>query len=363
MKIRFLPVCVLLALLLTGCGHAAPETTAPTLPETQAAATQPTQTSQPETLPTETQPGEEHFLLTFAGDCTFGSNPNYYAESGFIKTVGDDYAYPFANVIDYFAGDEFSMVNLEGPLCDEGNPMQKKHVFHGPTAYVNCLTENSIEAVTVANNHSMDYGANGYASTLAVLEQAGVPYVERDSTAVVTTGSGLTIGLYAAVYYKLDVEDMTAKIAALREQGVDLIIFAPHWGVEGTYHPTEEQKQVGHAAIDAGADIVFGSHPHVLQPIEEYGGGIIFYSLGNFSFGGNGAPKDYDTALVQQEVIRDAEGTVRLGQLTIVPASVSSVAGRNNFQPTPYEPGTEEYNRVLSKLDETFSGPNLRISD
>lgn len=137
MKIRFLPVCVLLALLLTGCGHAAPETTAPTLPETQAAATQPTQTSQPETLPTETQPGEEHFLLTFAGDCTFGSNPtNYYAESGFIKTVGDDYAYPFANVIDYFAGDEFSMVNLEGPLCDEGNPMQKKHVFHGPTAYV-----------------------------------------------------------------------------------------------------------------------------------------------------------------------------------------------------------------------------------
>lgn len=160
------------------------------MPETQAAAAQPTQTSQPETLPTETQPAEEHFLLTFAGDCTFGSNPtNYYAESGFIKTVGDDYAYPFANVIDYFAGDEFSMVNLEGPLCDEGNPMQKKHVFHGPTAYVNCLTENSIEAVTVANNHSMDYGANGYASTLAVLEQAGVPYVERDSTAVVTTAA------------------------------------------------------------------------------------------------------------------------------------------------------------------------------
>ncbi|HCP70783.1 MAG TPA: hypothetical protein DIT87_01795, partial [Clostridiales bacterium] len=162
--------------------------------------------SQPETLPPETRPTEEHFLLTFAGDCTFGSNPtNYFADYGFIKTVGEDYAYPFANVIDYFANDEFSMVNLEGPLCDEGNPMQKKHVFHGPTAYVNCLTENSIEAVTVANNHSMDYGARGYASTLAALEGAGVPYVERDSTAVVTTKNGLTIGLYAAVYYKLDV--------------------------------------------------------------------------------------------------------------------------------------------------------------
>ena len=93
----------------------------------------------------------------------------------------------------------------------------------------------------------------------------------------------------------------------------------------------------------------------------KYGGGILFYSLGKFSFGGNGAPTDYDTALVQQEVIRDGEGNGRLGQLTVVPASVSSVTGRNNFQPTPYEPGTEAYNRVLSKLDGTFSGGNLKI--
>ena len=205
MKIRFLPVCILLALLLTGCGHAAPETTAPTLPETQAAATQPTQTSQPETLPTETQPAEEHFLLTFAGDCTFGSNPtNYYAESGFIKTVGDDYAYPFANVIDYFAGDEFSMVNLEGPLCDEGNPVQKKHVFHGPTAYVNCLTENSIEAVTVANNHSMDYSHNGLLATTKYLKQedmnfAGIGENLSDASApVYVEGENIRAAVIAA---------------------------------------------------------------------------------------------------------------------------------------------------------------------
>ena len=94
MKRRFLPACVLLALLLTGCGHAAPETTAPTA-ETQAVTVQPTPVSQPETLPPETRPTEEHFLLTFAGDCTFGSNPtNYFADYGFIKTVGEDYAYP-----------------------------------------------------------------------------------------------------------------------------------------------------------------------------------------------------------------------------------------------------------------------------
>ena len=179
---------------------------------------------------------------------------------------------------------------------------------------------------------------------------------------MITTDSGLTIGLYGAVYYYLDVEDMTREIAALREQGAELVIVAPHWGTEGTYQPTPEQVRVGRAAIDAGADIVYGSHPHVLQPIEEYNGGVIFYSMGNFSFGGNTCPDDFDTALIQQEVIRTADGTVTLGERTIVPACVSSISGRNNFQPTPYDAGTEEYDRVMAKLSGTWNGANLKIT-
>lgn len=350
--------------LLTGCK----QHTGETLPTTQTTVPVETTTALPETEPTETEPAEtepleEHFLLTFVGDCTFGSNPvNYFADYGFIKTVGEDYEYPFRNVIDYFENDEFTMINLEGPLTDTGNPMQKKHTFRGPTAYVNIITENSIEAVTIANNHTLDYGQTGYASTLETLDAAGVPYVERDASTVLTTENGLTIGIYGAVYYLLDVEDMVAEITAMKEQGVDLIIFAPHWGIEGTYHPTAEQTEVGRAAIDAGADIVYGSHPHVLQPIEEYNGGIIYYSLGNFAFGGNGYPQDYDTALLQQEVIRDKDGNVTLGELTIVPANVSSVSDRNNFQPTPCQPGTAMYDRILAKLDGSWDGPNLKIS-
>ena len=147
----------------------------------------------------------------------------------------------------------------------------------------------------------------------------------------------------------------------LKEQNCDLIIFAPHWGVEGAYHPTAQQTKLGHAAIDAGADIVWGCHPHVLQNVEEYNGGIIYYSLGNFSFGGNGYPRDYDTALLQQEVIRSADGTVSLGELTMIPASVSSVPERNNYQPTPYESGTDGYARVIQKLDGSWTGANLPI--
>ena len=356
---------ILVLLLLAGCAKPDEEITVAllkteetTVPVTEEPVTEPT--TEPTTIPTE--PPEERFLLTFVGDCTFGANPtNTYAGVGFPKTVGEDYRYPFRNVIDWFENDECTFLNLEGPLSDTGNPMQKKHVFRGPTAYVNILLENSVEAVTIANNHSMDYGQTGYDSTVETLREAGIPFVERDKSCVFTTKNGLKIGLYGAVYYVLDAEEIVAGISALKEQGCDLVIFAPHWGVEGTYHPTAQQTNLGHAAIDAGADIVWGSHPHVLQPIEEYNGGIIYYSMGNFSFGGNGYPRDYDTALLQQEVIRSADGTVSLGELTMIPASVSSVPERNNYQPTPYESGTDGYVRVIQKLDGSWTGPNLPI--
>lgn len=350
---KILPFLLVLA-LLPACGAEGMETTAPVA--AVPAETAPKETAPPTTVPAETEPQEERFLLTFVGDCTFGASPaNYFAEVGFIKTVGEDYGYPFRNVADYFLHDEYSFINLEGPLTDEGYPMDKTHTFRGPTAYGNILLENSVEFVSLANNHTLDYGQTGYDATLETLNGAGIPYVERDASKVITTPNGLTIGIYGAVYYHLDVEDMTAEITSLKEQGCDLIIFAPHWGVEKTYTPTQEQITVGHEAIDAGADIVWGSHPHALQPIEYYGDGVIFYSLGNFSFGGNNMPEDFDTALLQQEVIRDAEGIVTLGELHIVPCCVSSIQSWNNYQPTPYQPGTAEYDRVLEKLQRTVS--------
>ena len=220
---------------------------------------------------------QESFLLTFAGDCTLGSTPSTEnAQLGFVKTVGEDYGYPFRNVLEYVTQDDFTFINLEGPLCDGGYPAEKRFDFRGPTVFTRILTENSIEAVSLANNHTMDYGQTGYDSTRDALDAAGVPYVERDSPLLITLDEGLTIGIYGAVYYSLDKARICAGIAELREQGADLVIFAPHWGSEGGYRPTPEQQEVGRAAIDAGADLVVGSHPHVLQPIEAYGEGMIF---------------------------------------------------------------------------------------
>ena len=329
----------------------------PTTIQTQPAETEP-ETEPTETEPTETEPTEERFTLTFVGDCTLGSDPSHYGIMySFIWTIGEDYDYPFRNVVQYFENDDFTIVNLEGTFCDEGSSSGAMFTFRGPTEYVNILTGSSVEAASFANNHTMDYRQAGYDSTLETLKENGIAYVERDSSTLVTTESGLTIGLYA-FFYTQDVEDMTAEIAALREQGAEIVICSAHWGKEGSYRPMVTQKDPAHAAIDAGADIVYGHHPHVLQPIEEYGDGVIYYSMGNFCFGGNTYPKDLDSAILQQEVIRDPDGTVHLGERTIIPVSCSSIPVQNNFQPTPYEEGTKEYDRIISKLDGSWDGPD-----
>ena len=359
---RKLSVILLTLLLLTACG--AEETTVKTavsetvtvettVSETITVETTIPETEEPTTAPTTvpTEPPEEHFLLTFAGDCTFGSNPvNKYALSSFENTVGENWAWPFANVLSYFESDDGTFVNLEGTLTETGPRIPKSFNFKGSPEYVNILTENSVEVVTLANNHSMDYGQEGYDNTCATLSEAGIPYAETNQSTIFTMESGLTVGIYGTVYHSMDVEDMVAEITAMKESEIDLIIFAPHWGAEEYYKPNNLQVDAGHAAIDAGAHIVWGSHPHVLQPIEIYNGGIIYYSLGNFSFGGNIYPTDYDTALIQQEVIRYPDGTVSLGDTIVVPCCLTSEKGHNNFQPTPYETESEEYRRTLKKL-------------
>lgn len=304
------------------------------------------------------------FVLTFVGDCTFGCNARMVnMKSAFPLTVGEDYGYPFRNVLSYFQNDDYSLINLEGVLGDQGSAKSKKYVFRGSGEYTKIMTQNGIEGVNLANNHSGDYGDEGYAETKRLLEEAGIAYVEHLNSTMITTDSGLKIGLFAAdsSLNPVDNDQILEGIAQLKADGAELIICAFHWGVENTFRSNARQQELGHAAIDAGANIVWGHHPHVLQPIESYNGGVIYYSLGNFAFGGNSAPKDLDTALLQQEVIRDVDGSIRLGELTIVPCSVSSVGSYNNFQPTPYEPDSKQYERVLSKLDASYKGGSLPI--
>ena len=322
-------------------------TQAPTEPPTEAPTEEPTEP------PTEgpTEPPFVSYTFTFAGDCTLASDSGSYNSAyGFIQTIGEDYGFPFRNVLEYFENDELTVLNLEGALTEEGYAQQKDFSLRGPNDYVNILTQNSVEAVTLANDHTMDFGQTGYTSTKNQLDSAKIPYVERDSSTLITTKNGLKVGIYGAVYYKLDAGEITAAISKLRKEA-DIVIFAPHWGYEMNPKFNAEQEKIARAAVDAGADIVYGTHPRVLQAMESYKDAVIWYSLGSFSFGGNTNPGDYDSALIQQEVIRAADGSVSLGETVVVPVSISSVSDRNNFQPTPCKEGSEGYVRVLEKLD------------
>ena len=327
-----------------------------TVPEAVAPETSDATTAPPTTEP----PQPEYFTLTFTGDFTPGCMPGQFENpKAYVGTVGDDYEFPFAHMRTYFEDDDFTFINLEVVLgVGIGRQANKTFVFSGPEEYAQIMTSSSVEAVTLANNHSEDFGIEGYENTKRVLEDYGIPYVEKKSTTIYTTESGLTIGLYADCF-NFSQTDIEQNIAYLWDQGVDIVICAFHWGPEGIYQPNDKQIRYGKAAIDAGATLVVGNHPHVLQPIVEYNGGLIYYSLGNFSFGGNDHPKDYDSAIIRQQIIRESDGTIRIGETQIVPIAISSVSDRNNYQPIPYPEDSEGYARVLEKLNGTYSGPNV----
>ena len=332
-----------------------PPTEEATEESTEEATEAPTEapTEEPTEAPTEepTEAKDDNFFtLTFVGDCTLGSTAAAWElESSFIQVVGDDYRYPFANVVDIFENDDFTLANLEGPLTEVGEPLQKQFVFRGPPAYTAILTENSVEAVTLANNHALDYGFEGRSATMEALKEAGVSYGAREQSFLYTTESGLTIGVYCDDF-AFDRAHIADSIASLRERGAEIVVCAFHWGEEQVYEPAQNEIDWGHIAIDAGADIVAGHHPHVLQPVEYYKNGVIFYSLGNFSFGGNANPTDTDSVILQQEVFRGPDGMVNLGTLNVIPVSITSTPGRNDYQPMPLEEGTDAYNRVMEKL-------------
>lgn len=302
------------------------------------------------------QPEDGRFVLSFAGDCTLGTEHDRWGSSGsFPDVVGEDYAYPLSGVQTLFASDDFTFVNLEGVLTDYNVPAEKLFRFRGPPAYGQILALGSVEGVTLANNHTLDYGKTGLADTRKTLEALGIAAAGDGETFLFTTERGLKVGVYAA--YHISRAGIQTGIAHLQEQGAEVIIAAFHSGTENSYVPTDNQRAFFRYAAECGAHIVYNSHPHVLQPMEYYGESVIFYSLGNFCYGGNRNPSDKDTAVIQVTVARQADGSVKLDGVTAYPCSVSSRSDRNDFRPTLCEPDSPQADRVARKLDGTYRPP------
>lgn len=296
--------------------------------------------------------------LSVVGDCTLGTDETFDYDTSlnaYYENYGADYF--LQNVKDIFSADDLTIANFEGTLTDSDEREDKTFAFKAPASYTSILTGGSVEAVNTANNHSHDYGDQSFDDTLAALDDAGIVHFGYDETAVMDV-KGIKVGLVGIyeLYDHLEREQqLKDNIAKVKADGAQLIVVIFHWGNETETVPDSNQTTLGRIAIDEGADLVCGHHPHVLQGIETYKGRNIVYSLGNFCFGGNSSPSDMDTMIYQQTFTIDADGVKKDNVTNIIPCSISSAAydGYNNYQPTPAE--GDEATRILGKINERSS--------
>lgn len=299
---------------------------------------------------------ETTITISAAGDCTLGTDEGFNYKRSFKGKYDavQDPAYFFQNVQPVFAQDDLTIVNMEGTLTEETTREPKQFAFKGDAEYAKILTAGAVEAANLANNHSFDYGKKSYEDTITALEAEGISSFGYERTAVMDI-KGVKVGL-AGVYELAEhidcKQDLLDNIASLKEQGAQIIIVSFHWGQEKENVPSDVQVELAHAAVDNGADLVLGHHPHVLQGIEEYKGKNIVYSLGNFCFGGNSAPSDMDTMIFQQTfTVKD--GKLQEDNVTnILPCKISSAyeEGYNNYQPILAE--GEQKEKIFERLSE-----------
>lgn len=308
------------------------------------------------------------FTISAVGDCTFGTDENFAYEGSMPAKYDEvgDFNYFFENVKSVFEADDLTIVNFEGTLTDSTTREDKQFAFKADKSYAEILTDGFVEAANLANNHSKDYGEQSYNDTMDALDEAGITNFGYDRVAIKKV-KGIKVGLVGTYVLAdgLGVKDsMEKNIQDLKDEGAQVIIASFHWGEEKAEYPNDVQVELAHAAIDAGADLVLGHHPHVLQGIEQYKGKNIVYSLVNFCFGGNMYPSDMDTMIFQQTFTLKGGKLQEDNVTNIIPCSISSVEDYNNYQPTPAagEKETEILNKITQR-SQGLSNENTEGSD
>lgn len=291
--------------------------------------------------------------ISAVGDCTLGTDTNFDYERSFTNVLDDnnrDFGYFFDGVYDVLANDDLTIANLETTFtdADKSYRVDKKFNFKGDEDYTNILIEGSVEAVNLANNHTYDYGEKGYTDTIMNLENAGIPYFGYENYTIMDV-EGKKIGLAGLTGWNEETAKLETDkaIQFFQENKTDLIVMTYHWGIEREPKQNSGQEEIGRYAIDQGADLVLGHHPHVLQGIEKYNGKYIVYSLGNFVFGGNRNPSDKDTMIFQETFYYEDDVLVDTS-IEIIPCSLSSRSDLNDYQPTLLE--DEQQKLVLKKV-------------
>lgn len=305
--------------------------------------------------------------VSAVGDCSLGKLQIHSYERSFLNyydKYGKDYFFKY--VAPYFKNDDLTLANLEGVLSNSTDRVEKTFNIEGLPEYVDILKDGGVDAVTTANNHIWDYGDQGMQDTWNALDLAGIPYAYYDKT-VLKEVNGVKVGLVSdcCIYLEQKDEDYVRNgIDSLRASGADIVVVMLHWGVEMSHYPEAWQIDFAHRIIDWGADLIIGSHPHVLQGIEQYNGKMILYSEGNFCFGGNLNPTDKDSMIWQQTFTYSTGSNEPAISMKVIPCRISTRKDHNNFRPVPLK--GSEAKEVIDRLNEYSSklgNTPVRIND
>jgi hypothetical protein len=303
-------------------------------------------------------------LMSAVGDCTIGTDTKFNYETSLPAMVvkqDKDFSYLFKNVSSIFRTDDVTIANLETTFTDSTDKENKQFTFKASSDYAKSLPLGSIEGVNISNNHIYDYKQKGFEDTKLALENVNVNYFGEGSKWV-TKIKEQSFGFLGYRGWSLDkvfLSKLKEDITELKKTN-SVVIINFHWGSENQYYPIEAQKELAYYAIDNGADIILGHHPHVIQGIEQYKNRIIAYSLGNFCFGGNSNPKDKDTFIFQSNFKFTNNSLTSIG-IRVIPCSISSVSYRNDYCPTVLK-GDAKVN-LLTKLNKLSADAGFKISD
>lgn len=280
---------------------------------------------------------QKQLTLSFLGDCTIGNEEWLKGyEDSFAQTAKrEGYAYFFQNVASLLAQDDLTIANFEGALKNHDSYQARKtYCFRGLPEYAQILSLGSVEAVSLDNNHTMDYGTPGFRSTRQALQDAGIAFFDLKNPYLFEK-DGLRVGVLGVhlVGYHGKREVMAEAVRSLREQGANAVVALIHGGLEYAALHDDIQAKAAHFLVNAGADLVVGSHPHVLQGVEVYKGRAILYSLGNFVFGGNRKVRALETAVARVTLTFDDSGVFAGQQLRLYPANVSGHPEKNDYRP------------------------------
>ena len=298
--------------------------------------------------------------LLVAGDVTLGGHYQEYVDEQIRKghSAEDAVRHGFDKVRKVTRDADLFLVNLECPFTERGEMVYKNFNFRARPALIAALTSAGVDVVSLANNHMMDYGSDGLDDTVSTLDGEGIrhfgagPSLTEARQPAIVEIRGVRVAFLGYLFlgekhlepYEIfatddqpgaaghygDVDALQSMIEddiqSAKTQADHVIPFF-HWGREGRAAPEPYQIALAHAAIDAGASAVLGSHPHNLQGIEVYNGAPIAYSLGNFVFGGNWNPPDKRTVLLELKLNK-----TEVTSTTVIPAYTDS------FPKEPFQP-------------------------